>query len=59
MKTKMLLAYGVIGTPLFVAKFLVENVTCAGYDSLRHPVGSLALGDFVRRRPPTSSLWTI
>jgi hypothetical membrane protein len=44
-KTKTLLACGVIGGPLFVATFLVEGATRAGYDPLRHPVSSLALGD--------------
>jgi len=43
-KTKTLLACGVIGGPLFVATFLVEGATRAGYDPLRHPVSSLALG---------------
>ena len=45
MKTKMLLACGVIGGPLFVATFLVEGATRAYYDPLRHPVSSLALGN--------------
>jgi hypothetical membrane protein len=44
-KTKTLLACGVIGGPLFVATFLVEGATRAGYDPLRHPVSSLALAD--------------
>ena len=44
-KTKSLLACGVIGGPLFVATFLVEGATRADYDPLRHPVSSLALGD--------------
>lgn len=44
-KTKMLLACGAIGGPLFVATFLVEGATRANYDPLRHPVSSLALGD--------------
>jgi hypothetical protein len=44
-KTKTLLACGVIGGPLFVATFLVERATRANYDPLRHPVSSLALGD--------------
>jgi Protein of unknown function (DUF998) len=43
--TKTLLACGVIGGPLFVLAFLVEGATRAGYDPLRHPVSSLALGD--------------
>ena len=45
MNTKTLLACGVIGGPLFVATFLVEDATRAGYDLLRHPVSSVALGD--------------
>jgi hypothetical protein len=44
-KTKTLLACGVIGGPLFVTALLVEGATRANYDPLRHPVGSLALGD--------------
>ncbi len=44
-KTKTLLACGVIGGPLFVATFLVEGVTRADYDPLRHPVSSLVFGD--------------
>jgi hypothetical membrane protein len=43
-KTKVLLACGVIAGPLFVVTFVVEGVTRAGYDPLRHPVSSLALG---------------
>ena len=45
MKTKALLACGVIGGPLFVVAFLIESATRADYDPLRHPVSSLALGD--------------
>ena len=44
MKTKVLLACGVIAGPLFVVTFVVEGVTRAEYDPLRHPVSSLALG---------------
>jgi hypothetical protein len=54
-KTKSLLACGVIGGPLFVATFLVEGATRADYELLRHPVSSLALGDLAGRRTPTSS----
>ena len=43
--TKTLLACGVIAGPLFVIAFLVEGATRANYDTLRHPVSSLALGD--------------
>lgn len=45
MRTKTLLTCGVIGGPLFVFVFLAEGATRAGYDPLRHPVSSLALGD--------------
>ena len=45
MKTRTLLACGVIGGPLFVATFLVEGASRADYDPLRHPVSSLALSD--------------
>jgi hypothetical membrane protein len=44
-KTKALLACGVIGGPLFVVAFVVEGATRANYDPLRHPVSSLALGE--------------
>ena len=44
-KTKTLLACGIIGGPLFVVAFLVEGATRADYDPLRHPVSSLALDD--------------
>jgi hypothetical membrane protein len=43
-KTKTLLACGVIAGPLFVLVFVVEGATRADYDPLRHPVSSLALG---------------
>lgn len=41
-----LLACGVIAGPLFVLTFLVVGATRAGYDPMRHPVSSLALGPF-------------
>jgi hypothetical membrane protein len=44
-KTKALLACGMIGGPLFVGAFVVEGATRANYDPLRHPVSSLALGE--------------
>jgi hypothetical membrane protein len=44
-KTKTLLACGVVTDPLFVVVFLVEGATRAHYDPLRHPISSLALGD--------------
>jgi len=45
-KTNTLLACGAIGGPLFVVAFLAEGATRANYNPLRHPVSSLALGDF-------------
>jgi hypothetical membrane protein len=44
--TKALLACGAIAGPLFIVAFLFEGATRANYDSLRHPVSSLALGDY-------------
>ena len=44
--TKTLLACGAIAGPLFVLVFLLEGATRANYDPLRHPVSSLALGDY-------------
>jgi hypothetical membrane protein len=44
-KSKALLACGVIAGPLFVVAFLIEGATRAAYDPLRHPVSSLALGE--------------
>ena len=44
--TKALLACGAIAGPLFVLVFLLEGATRADYDPLRHPVSSLALGDY-------------
>jgi hypothetical protein len=44
--TKGLLTCGVIAGPLFVITFLIEGATRANYNPLRHPVSSLALGDF-------------
>ncbi|MEU4722962.1 DUF998 domain-containing protein [Nonomuraea dietziae] len=40
-----LLVCGAIAGPLFVGVFLITGATRAGYDPLRHPVSSLALGD--------------
>lgn len=45
-KTKRLLTGGAIAGPLFVITFLIEGATRADYNPLRHPVSSLALGDF-------------
>ena len=44
--TKALLVCGAIAGPLFVVGFLFEGATRANYDPLRHPVSSLALGDY-------------
>ncbi|GAA3235077.1 DUF998 domain-containing protein [Nonomuraea helvata] len=35
-----------VAGPLFVAAFLVQGAVRAHYDSLRHPVSSLALGEY-------------
>ena len=44
--TKRLLYCGVVAGPLFVLTFLIEGVTKGhGYEVLRHPVSSLALGN--------------
>jgi len=40
------LGCGVIAGPLFVGTFLVEGATRAHYNPLRHPVSSLALGEY-------------
>jgi hypothetical protein len=37
---------GLLAGPLFVVAFLVEGATRADYNPLRHPVSSLALGDY-------------
>src|SRR4051794_21435385 len=42
---RRLLTCGAVAGPLFVVVFLAEGATRAGYDPLRHPVSSLALGD--------------
>lgn len=44
MKAKPLLLCGAIAGPIFVGAFLIEGATRAGYDPMRHPVSSLALG---------------
>ncbi len=46
MKTKMLLAGGALAGPLFTLMWIIEGATRSGYNPLRHPVSSLALGDF-------------
>jgi hypothetical protein len=42
--TRRLLWCGVAAGPLFLLAALAEGATRAGYDALRHPVSSLALG---------------
>jgi hypothetical protein len=44
-KTRALLVCGVIAGPLFTVAWVIEGAARAGYDPLRHPVSSLALGD--------------
>lgn len=45
-KAKILLTVGAVAGPLFTLMWIVESLTRADYNSLRHPVSSLALGDF-------------
>jgi hypothetical protein len=45
-KTKVLLACGTIGPPLFILAFLIEGATRSDYNPLRHPVSSLSIGEF-------------
>ncbi len=40
----ILLGCGVAAGPLFTVAYLVEGVARPGYDSLRHPISSLAIG---------------
>jgi hypothetical protein len=42
--TRRLLQSGLVAGPLFVGTFLVEGLTWDGYQPMRHPVSSLALG---------------
>lgn len=44
-KPRALLACGVAAGPLFLATLLVLGATRAGYDPVRHPGSSLAIGD--------------
>jgi hypothetical membrane protein len=43
--TRLLLACGVIGPPLFIIVFLIEGATREDYDPLRYAVSSLSIGD--------------
>ncbi len=45
-KTKAFLLCGAIAGPLFTFAWFVEGATRADYSPLRHPISSLALGDF-------------
>jgi hypothetical protein len=45
MKLRWQLMCGAIASPLFIITFLIEGVTRAHYNPLRHPVSSLSIGD--------------
>jgi hypothetical membrane protein len=45
MTVKRLLLCGLVAGPLFIAAFALEGATRDGYDPVRHPVSSLALGE--------------
>ena len=45
-RTKLFLASGAIAGPLFTITWILEGATRANYDPLRHPVSSLALGEY-------------
>jgi len=45
MKTKTLLACGVIAGPLFIVTVLAQELTRAGFDPKKHPLSLLSLGD--------------
>ncbi|GAA2757594.1 DUF998 domain-containing protein [Actinopolymorpha rutila] len=45
-RERALLTCGVAGPIVFVVAFLVEGATRPGYSALRHPVSSLALGEY-------------
>ena len=45
-KTKRLLICGMIAGPLFTIVWIIEGITRANYNPLRHPVSSLALSGF-------------
>jgi hypothetical membrane protein len=45
-KIKMLLTGGALAGPLFTLMWIIESITRPGYNLLRHPVSSLALGDY-------------
>jgi hypothetical protein len=43
---KILLTAGVVAGPLFTLMWIIESAIHTGYNPLRHPVSSLALGEF-------------
>jgi Protein of unknown function (DUF998) len=43
--TRQLLACGAVAGPLFTLAWLLEGAWRAGYDPLRHPISSLAIGE--------------
>lgn len=43
---KTLLVSGALAGPLFTLMWIIESATRSNYNPLRHPVSSLALGDF-------------
>jgi hypothetical protein len=45
-KIRMLLVSGAIAGPLFTIAWILEDAARSNYNPLRHPVSSLALGDF-------------
>lgn len=44
-KTKSLLLCGALAGPLFTVAWMLEGATRVGYDPLRHPISSLAIGE--------------
>lgn len=54
MKTNVLLACGAIAGLLFTVAWIVEGATRANYDSLRHPISSLSIGEFGWTQAATS-----
>jgi hypothetical protein len=46
LRTRALLTCGAVAGPVFTLAWVVESITRPNYNLLRHPVSSLALGDF-------------
>jgi hypothetical protein len=44
-KTKMLLVCGAMAGPVFTIAWLIEGLTRANYDPMRHPISALSLGE--------------